>query len=60
VLADLRQVIASGLFVHAPDESACKWCDFGAACGTEAARQAEQKINRDTTLAPYRSLVAHE
>ncbi len=60
VLSDLRQVIASGLFVHAPDESACKWCDFGHACGPKAAGRAESKIGGDKALEPYRNLVAHE
>lgn len=60
VLSDLRQVIASGLFVHAPDKSACKWCDFGPACGQSAPGRAEQKVANDSALAPYRSLVSHE
>jgi ATP-dependent helicase/nuclease subunit B len=60
VLADLRQVIASGLFVQVPDETACKWCDFSAACGTEAPSGAQQKIEGARTLEPYRSLAAHE
>ncbi len=59
VLSDLRQVIASGLFVHAPDEAACKWCDFGPACGASMGPRAEQKITNDSSLAPYRSLVRH-
>ncbi|MEO8678621.1 MAG: PD-(D/E)XK nuclease family protein [Vicinamibacterales bacterium] len=59
VLGDLRQVIASGLFVHAPDASACKWCDFGAACGVSAPQRAQQKIAIGPALAPYRNLVAH-
>lgn len=60
VLGDLRQVIASGLFVHAPDESACKWCDFGPACGASMGKRADQKITNDSSLAPYRSLVRHD
>ena len=60
VLADLRQVIASGLFVQTIDESACKWCDFGAACGTGAAGGSAQKIEGAKVLEPYRNLVAHE
>ena len=60
VLSDLRQVIASGLFVHAPDESACKWCDFGPACGAAMGPRAAQKITNDSSLAPYRSLVGHD
>jgi hypothetical protein len=59
VLADLRQVIASGLFVHANDESACKWCKFGAACGANPFERARSKV-ADPELEPYRRLVAHE
>lgn len=59
VLADLRQVIASGLFVHADDESACKWCDLGAACGASPFERARAKL-ADPKLEPYRKLVAHE
>ena len=59
VLADLRDVIASGLFVHAPDKESCKWCDFGHACGQNAAERAEAKL-ADPKLAPFVKLVAHE
>jgi ATP-dependent helicase/nuclease subunit B len=59
VLADLREVIASGLFVHAPDEEACKWCDFGHACGRQGGAQAAGKM-RDARLAPYVKLGTHE
>jgi hypothetical protein len=59
VLSDLRQVIASGLFVHASDESACKWCEFGAACGASPFERARTKV-ADPKLGPYRKLVAHE
>jgi hypothetical protein len=59
VLADLRQVIASGLFVHANDESACKWCKFGAACGANPFERARSKV-ADPELEPYRRLVAYE
>jgi hypothetical protein len=58
VLGDLREVIATGAFVHA-DESACKWCEFERACGSKAAVQAAAKQD-DSTLAAYRRLVAHE
>ena len=60
VLSDLRQVIAEGLFVHAPDESACKWCDFGNACGAHVHVRAEGKTTADPALEPYRKLAAHE
>jgi hypothetical protein len=59
VLADLRQVIASGLFVHATDESACKWCKLAAACGANPLERARAKL-ADPKLEPYRRLVAHE
>jgi hypothetical protein len=59
VLADLRQVIASGLFVHATDESACKCCKLGAACGANPLERARAKL-ADPKLEPYRKLVAHE
>jgi len=59
VLADLRKVIASGLFVHADDESACKWCKLGAACGANSFEGARAKVE-DPKLEPYRRLVAHE
>jgi RecB family exonuclease len=59
VLADLRQVIASGLFVHAKDESACKWCELGAACGANPFERARAKL-ADPKLDPYRRLIAHD
>ena len=59
LLADLRDVISSGLFVHAPDMDACRWCDFGHACGEKAASRAEAKLI-DPTLAPFVKLVTHE
>ncbi len=59
VLSDLQEVIASGTFVHAADESACKWCDFGNACGENVFEQAAAKQG-DPKLAAYRRLVAHE
>jgi hypothetical protein len=58
VLSDLQQVISSGTFVHAEDSSACKWCDFGNACGTKVFECAAAKQN-DPKLVAYRRLVAH-
>jgi ATP-dependent helicase/nuclease subunit B len=58
VLADLQEVIASGTFVHAADESACKWCDFSNACGTNVFERAKAKLG-DAKLVAYRRLVAH-
>lgn len=59
VLGDLREVIASGLFVHAPDDEACKWCDYGHACGKDAAARGKAKLS-DPRLAPFVRLAAHE
>jgi ATP-dependent helicase/nuclease subunit B len=59
VLADLREVVARGLFVHAADESACRWCDYGRACGDEAAVRAAAK-HGDARLSPLIRLTAHE
>jgi hypothetical protein len=58
VLSDLREVIASGTFVHAADNSACKWCDFGNACGTNVFERAAAK-QKDPKLVAYQRLVAH-
>ena len=58
VLSDLQEVIASGTFVHAADESACKWCDFGNACGENVFERSAAKQG-DPKLAAYRRLVAH-
>jgi CRISPR/Cas system-associated exonuclease Cas4 (RecB family) len=59
VLSDLQEVIASGTFVHAADESACKWCDFRNACGKTVFDQAAVKQN-DPKLAAYMRLGAHD
>ncbi len=59
VLGDLREVIASGLFVHAPDESGCKFCDYGPACGQDAHARASAKLV-DPRLAPFVRLSEHE
>jgi RecB family exonuclease len=59
VLSDLRDVIASGLFVHATEESDCRFCDLGPACGKDSPKQAKAKL-ADPTLAPFSKLVAHE
>ena len=37
VLSDLREVIASGTFVHATSKEACRFCDLGQACGASDA-----------------------
>lgn len=59
VLNDLRQVIALGTFVHAADESACMFCEFGRACGSNMMAQAAAKQD-DPKLQAYRRLVEHE
>ncbi len=59
VLADLREVIASGLFVHAPREDACKWCHHGLACGRKPHDRANAKL-ADPALAPFNRLAGHE
>ena len=58
VLSDLQEVIASGTFVHAADESACKWCEFSNACGKNKFERAAAKQN-DPKLIAYRRLMAH-
>ena len=59
MLADLRDVITAGLFVHTPDERDCKYCNYGPACGANATKRAEAKLD-DPALAPYKRLAAHE
>jgi ATP-dependent helicase/nuclease subunit B len=58
VLADLRELILSGAFVHAPDDGDCKFCDFGPACGGGQER-AQDKL-QDSKLTAYGRLAAHE
>ena len=59
VLADLRDVIASGIFIHAQDrDSDCKFCDFGRACGKDAHERAKEKAG-ESVLGPYRRLAGH-
>jgi hypothetical protein len=59
VLSDLRAVIASGMFVHAPNKDACKWCNHGLACGRNAHTAAEAK-RADARLEPFVRLTRHE
>jgi ATP-dependent helicase/nuclease subunit B len=58
VLADLRELIVKGAFVHAPDERACKWCDFAGACDVREQDQAAGKLE-DPKLKAYGRLAAH-
>ncbi len=60
VLADLRDVIASGTFIHAADKQACMFCDLGVACGaTDALGRVETK-SQDRLLAARLRLQTHE
>ncbi len=59
VLTDLREVVASGLFIHTPTDTPCKFCDYQHACGKVAAERATTKL-LDPALAPYRRLAAHD
>jgi len=58
ILADLRETIIQGTFVHAPDQGTCKFCDFKAACGESAAMRAGAKLS-DPKLAAFMRLAAH-
>jgi ATP-dependent helicase/nuclease subunit B len=58
VLGDLRDVIVNGQFIRTPDEGNCRFCDYIAACGGEANRQAEEKQS-DSKLNAYRKLAAN-
>jgi hypothetical protein len=59
VLSDLREVIASGTFVHAADAEACRFCDLGAACGvSDALGRVEMKL-QNLTLTAKRRLLTH-
>jgi hypothetical protein len=58
VLADLREVIVSGLFVHAPEDRACKFCDYQHACGRDAHERVTMKQG-DAALAAVRRLASH-
>jgi ATP-dependent helicase/nuclease subunit B len=59
VLTDLRDVIATGAFVHAPTDAPCKFCHYTHACGLAAHERAAAKLG-DPVLEPYRRLAAHE
>jgi ATP-dependent helicase/nuclease subunit B len=62
VLNELCDVIGSGAFLHASDEGACKWCDFGAACGQAPATNAIVKLEAsgNNALESYRRLREYE
>jgi ATP-dependent helicase/nuclease subunit B len=59
VVADLREVITKGLFIHTPDSDDCRFCDYGPACGAKAHDNAGKKLDAPA-LAPYGRLRTHE
>ncbi len=62
VLRDLADVVASGAFVAADGEEACRWCDFAAACHPNAVDAASGKIDNPANdrLDAFRRLRSHE
>ena len=58
VLADLRQVIASGHFTRTRDEDDCRYCEFVAACGGRANAQADAKL-ADAKSDAFKRLMNH-
>ena len=59
VLADLRNVISNGLFVHTSHDDSCRFCLYGHSCGKDATARAAEKL-ADPKLAPYGKLAAHD
>jgi CRISPR/Cas system-associated exonuclease Cas4 (RecB family) len=59
VLGDLRDVILTGHFTRTPDENNCRYCDYVAACGSQANIQAGRKV-ADPRFQAFRRLAAHE
>ena len=62
VLRELCDLLSAGAFIHAPDESGCKWCEFGAACGQKPVERAKAKLDTsdNEVLEPYRRLQQHD
>jgi RecB family exonuclease len=61
VLSDLRDVIASGTFIHAQDQDACQFCRHGDACGKNARETAAAKVEKgEAALDAYRRLGRHD
>ena len=58
VLGDLRDLVIRGQFIRTSDEGNCRFCDYVAACGAEANRQAGEKL-LDSNVGAFRRLVAH-
>ena len=61
VVRDLGEVVASGAFVHTPQDNDCSFCGMERACGRRAAQRAGLKIvnTANTSLAPYVRLRRH-
>jgi ATP-dependent helicase/nuclease subunit B len=58
VLADLRELILAGGFVHSPHTDSCKFCDYTVACGRGVHERAEAKAS-DAKLVAFGRLGAH-
>jgi RecB family exonuclease len=58
VLADLRQVIVEGTYMHTTDVKDCKFCDYQTACSAKVHDQASSKL-QDQKLIAYGRLAAH-
>ena len=58
VLADLREVILSGSFVHTASKDDCRFCDYSAACDQSLEGRVEDKLG-DSKLLAYGRLIAH-
>jgi ATP-dependent helicase/nuclease subunit B len=61
VLGQLFDIAATGAFLHAPDKSDCKWCEFGPACGPKRHGRAAAKLANpaNQVLDAYRRLGRH-
>ena len=62
VLRDLFDLLATGVFVHTPNDDDCRFCEFDRACGRRAIERAKKKIEglENSVLEVYRKLSAHE
>jgi RecB family exonuclease len=60
VLNDLLDLLATGTFVHSPDEDDCRYCDFREICGDvrEISRRAAEKLADESneSLQAFRAL----
>ena len=57
VLADLRELILAGSFVHASSKETCKFCDYSTGCDQSLEERAEAKL-ADSKLLAYGRLAA--